>query len=323
VNPARSSTHACMMKRGSATMLFLMRVAISVFVLAGISTSADQSSTNGSASTSSTNASSPAKTHGKTTAAVSVMPCISQESPLGEYFTETKPGKVDVLTMPTVSVDKPYRGWLGIVFEWGPWAFALLLVLVSFLQALILEHHKKLFDRLATAASINSQAVLNAERPWVIVNAQIETSKHGTLNETFNLFIELKGRTPAIILQGRAEEPLSVNGEYELPDEPPYKQTTKNKSAQELLLVPGDSALSISVTPTNVARGSQTCFDLQELRREMYFYGRVVYRDMLEKDQNGKPVIRETRWCFRYIPTSSDKPALLERAGKSSYNRYS
>lgn len=230
--------------------------------------------------------------------------------------------------MPTVMLDKPYSGGWGIVYDWGPWAFAFLLVFVSGLQALILrrqatimEDHKKIFDRLADAASINSQAVLNSERPWVVVAAKIQPSKHGLMSESFELYGELKGRTPAIILQGWAEEPaLSVKYQNELPEEPVYKDSERSRVAHELLVVPGDPPFSIYLTPTNVPLNSPKCLALQEMREEMYFYGRVVYVDMLEKDQNAKPVIRETRWCFRYIPGN---PGFAVKGGKPAYNHYS
>jgi hypothetical protein len=56
------------------------------------------------------------------------------------------------------------------------------------------------------------------------------------------------------------------------------------------------------------------------MREEMYFYGRVIYVDMLEKDQSGRPVMRETRWCFRYIPGN---PGFVVKGGKPAYNHYS
>src|ERR1019366_2678504 len=151
-------------------------------------------------------------------------------------------------------------------------------------QASIMEDHRTIFDRLAKAASVNAHAVLNGERPWGIVTAKIQPSKLGLASESFELYGELKGRTPAIILQGWAEEPaLSVKHESEMTEEPFYKNTERSRVAHELLIVPGDPPFSIYLTPTHVPPNSQKCLDLQEMKEEMYFYGRVVYVDMLER----------------------------------------
>lgn len=98
-----------------------------------------------------------------------------------------------------------------------------------------MEDHRISFDRLAKAASLNAQAVLNAERPWVIVTAKIQPSKLGIASESFELYGEVKGRTPAVILQGWAEEPaLSVKQESELPEEPVYKNTERRYASEEV-----------------------------------------------------------------------------------------
>jgi hypothetical protein len=302
----------------------LLTVAICFSLLGGTPSFADQSGANSNQTTHSTRQSSASKP----TVAGSAEPSIPNEPSCKDQAPSKNPSKVDILTMPTVAIDRPYTGIRGIIYDWGPWAFALLLVIVSGFQALLLarqakimEDHRISFDRLAKAASLNAQAVLNAERPWVIVTAKIQPSKLGIASETFELYGEVKGRTPAIILQGWAEEPaLSVKHESELPEEPVYKSTERSRVAHELLIVPGDPPFSIYLTPTHVPLNSQKCLDLQEMKEEMYFYGRLVYVDMLEKDQSGKPVIRETRWCFRYIPGN---PGFVVRGGKTAYNHYS
>jgi|HubBroStandDraft_6_1064221.scaffolds.fasta_scaffold58630_3 hypothetical protein len=45
-----------------------------------------------------------------------------------------KPQKVEVISIPPISSEKPYGGIVGYFYDWGPWAFTALLVVVGGLQ---------------------------------------------------------------------------------------------------------------------------------------------------------------------------------------------
>jgi hypothetical protein len=175
----------------------------------------------------------------------------------------------------------------------------------------------------ADAALLNAQALINAERPWIIV-----TAKRKDDNDVFMVYGELQGRTPAKIISGWGNHIIvpEILGERStaidnLPDEPPYKPEG-TEIPYEILAVPGQTPFSIYVFPvyTRIKPNFELWRKIENFEEVLFLFGRLVYTDTLTKDPDGKPTEHETRWCFKYIPSKPE--GMITKSGKPSYNRY-
>jgi len=159
----------------------------------------------------------------------------------------------------------------------------------------------------AEVALSNARTVINAERPWIIVSWKIE-------GDSVIVYGQIKGRTPARILRGWGDY-VFVAHESDLPDEPQY--TTTLDLPFDLLQVPEDGPFSTFLNPIDTWRLTPRWDKIMLMEEALYYFGRIVYTDMVCMDADGKPTTHETRWCFRYIP-----PGAVPMAGKPTYNRY-
>jgi len=192
------------------------------------------------------------------------------------------------------------------------------LVLVGIIGILVairtlddLKTQTAIAGKAANAALRNAEAVINAERPWIIVTAKM------TEYDSIDVVGEIQGRTPANIISGWGNH-LIVPSKSNLPDEPPYGLEGIAVEHQ-FLAVPGRPPFSIYLEPVSTLRLGERWEKLSNGDEHLFVFGRVVYTDMLTTDSDEKPILHETRWCFQLILTS---PPILLKSGKHGYNRY-
>jgi len=176
--------------------------------------------------------------------------------------------------------------------------------------------------RAAKAALLNAQALINAERPWIVMTAK----RTGTENtDEFMIYGEVQGRSPAKIISGWGDHitipqvqgyKASSDG---LPDEPPYNSETA--LTYEMLAVPGQTPFLVyAFRVSHISSDVELWRRIGAFEEVLFLFGRLIYTDILTKDSNGKPTEHETRWCFQYTPSKPE--GMVTKAGKPAYNRY-
>ncbi|SRR5229473_3863779 len=166
----------------------------------------------------------------------------------------------------------------------------------------------------AEAARLNAQAVINSERPWIVVSARPHQSTAGS----FVFTATNKGRTPAVFESGTFD--LTFDSyPHTLPTLPQYAcPFTPDRT-----LIGQDDGFDIplngvpSVNPESVIKTAEITKQVKIGSTFLLFYGKIIYKDVLNRD--GKEAIRhETRWCYCFDVSSGQ----LVRSGPEEYNRY-
>jgi hypothetical protein len=214
------------------------------------------------------------------------------------------------------SLDRLYRRymWATIIGVAG----GFIGVVLIFWQNILVGRSVKLAKASADTALLSAQAVINSERPWVVIFAA--NTKRGAFFRAGN-----SGRTPAEIISFSAECKC-VENLRELPPEPEFKS---RKTPQIKILMPGgkfgESQDIELLSEEEFVDFADTC------RRESgnrplgvapklsVLYFRVIYTHA------GGPVMPnvppyESRACFCFQPADAGDP--LGVCGNESYNRY-
>ncbi len=208
-----------------------------------------------------------------------------------------------------------------------------------------LIHQTKATKVAAKAAMLNAQAVIDAERAWIVVSIEEEFAPlplgHGGMtegriiqennrrgNEAFmaNLKGEPKvfyvsclnqGRTPARIISVCAAH-LFIDRPENLPTPPDYSAPTRMPT--QTFIVSRDSfRFQPGFSPRSVWENAREARSLKADDNFLIYYGRVVYEDILAFGGQGDRVQRESRWSFCCFMDSDDLPV---RSGPGEYDRY-
>jgi hypothetical protein len=169
----------------------------------------------------------------------------------------------------------------------------------------------------AQGAFLNAQAVINAERPWMLISVKSSPGEMGG----FDVRIRNRGRTPAMVTEARMGC-VAVNkvSDLPLPAVFPMDNPIKNK-----VIIPGgrahivwfDQRLFKALLGDDLPQSSS--------QKQIFVHGKVLYRDLANPDRS---VIHETRWIGLYqFPSEDDEGNSIfriEGIGVSDeYDRYS
>jgi hypothetical protein len=166
----------------------------------------------------------------------------------------------------------------------------------------------------AQAALLNAQAIINAERPWILISVEPSAEK---LN-SFTVIATNRGRTPASIIAKSEHTKIAID-EHALPGVPEYDFQAPIPFIPRIL-VPGESTPIKSVGREDLLGlcGSEEAFKRIENWEEKFFiYGKVVYRDLIASADNQ---LHETNWCCWYIRGRQMDGLVI--AGPSAYNAH-
>src|SRR6266850_8406258 len=141
----------------------------------------------------------------------------------------------------------------------------------------------------AGAALLAAQAMINAERAWLVPTMHDPTEINEPARSTLTL-ITNTGKTPAIIVE-RAHVGHCIKRDALLPEVPNYERGVKIMGVG-VPLAPG---LVLPITAGIEDRRVSERIKNEELL--LYVYGFVKYCDILDRTK-----IHETRYCFRYFP---------------------
>lgn len=162
-------------------------------------------------------------------------------------------------------------------------------------------------SKTADAAALNAQAIINAERPWLV----IEIRRPEITGEYFFTFAN-KGRTPAQFISGDAA--------FSFQTPPAYPEPIIPGSAP--FLKP-DETLIVQGAGFEIYRGGIKPWEqVARVRRELgddnfsllFYYGRIVYADVID----GEDSQHETCWCYAFMP-QLDK---FIATGPEGYNKH-
>jgi hypothetical protein len=158
----------------------------------------------------------------------------------------------------------------------------------------------------ADAALLNARAVINSERPWMIIEL---TPIPGVPKEGYVVFRAWnRGRTPAEILAYQGNFFYHGHDEQFKPD-PTFKPL---ETRYRVCISPGNSIEIYGFSLTGSLPPDHWEW-MQKERKYMYFYGNIVYRDLISNEEH------ESRFCYWLSPA----PGVgLIMGGDRNWNKY-
>src|SRR3984957_18501013 len=168
----------------------------------------------------------------------------------------------------------------------------------------------------AEAALLNAQALINAERPWIMVTVEEVVGPSGG----FNLYMTDKARTPAMVTDAYigcvAVEDLSA-----LPTKAPYGP---GSMAKDRIVLPDEKQLMTWFSGVTLKKIVGETFPSAPWDGDIFVFGKVVYRDLLSPSSSDA---HETRWIGLYqLPTGESGDSIFSFQGigvPDEYDRYS
>jgi hypothetical protein len=165
----------------------------------------------------------------------------------------------------------------------------------------------------AEAALLHAKAIMNAERPWVLITIVPSRS----IENGFTVIATNRGRGPAQVIAAAEETTIVVDETY-LPAKPEYKSQDSESPFVSIILLPGEfmNLKSFSRDDVKALCGSDEAFRrIENWEERIFLYGKVTYRD-LAAPPDSPP--HETGWCCRYI--HGRQKSGLVMAGTQEYN---
>ena len=168
----------------------------------------------------------------------------------------------------------------------------------------------------AAAALLRTQAVVDSERPWIVITVE----PFLTMENSFKVMATNRGRTPAQLTATVDQVSVAVD-ESQLPPEPQFDPTLANSLPAPVILLPGES---VGIRPFSRDEVNSICKSSEDLQRielweeKIFLFGKVTYRELLSLPGREE---HETIWCCRYIHGES-KSALVV-TGPPAYNHHS
>ncbi len=166
--------------------------------------------------------------------------------------------------------------------------------------------------RTARAALLNAEAVINAERPWLVVTWSSKPDWPGS----FLFGCKNRGNTPAKVVSMSAKY-LFVDKPENLPVPPDYSSVV---TMPDLPFKVGGDEFDIGngINATSIIKNAGKQELVETSREFLVYYGNVVYKDTFFPDSSPDG-FHETRWCFVYYAAGNKG---LKRNGPEEYNRY-
>jgi hypothetical protein len=195
---------------------------------------------------------------------------------------------------------------------WIASLIAVIGVIVAVYTLRAIEREAKEIRAVASAASLNAQAVINAERPWLVVATFFEKDKP----ELCRFECRNQGNTPAKIISISAN-PHFVTNPSTLLVQPDYSFPV---AMPDLTLIVHSDSFQIGhgIRARQFIESRGRWESVLWANEFLVYYGNVVYQDTLYPESSSEG-IHETRWCFVYQP-GGDR--LFLRGGPEEYNRY-
>ena len=173
----------------------------------------------------------------------------------------------------------------------------------------VLKQHVKS----AEAALLHAQAIINAERPWVLITIVPSRS----IENGFTVIATNRGRGPAQVVAASEETRIAID-ETHLPSLPEFKSEDAETPFVSIILLPGEfmNLKSFCRDDVKALCGSDEAFRrIENWEERIFLYGKVTYRDLAAPTDRPP---HETGWCCRYI--HGRQKSGLVMAGSHEYN---
>jgi hypothetical protein len=167
----------------------------------------------------------------------------------------------------------------------------------------------------AQAALLSAQAVLNSERPWILIT--VEPSR--SLENSFTVMATNRGRTPARIIETMDRNKIVID-EKRLPATPEFRNVERSTPFTPIILLPGEFT---AIKPFSRDDVKGLCDSEERFKRietweeKVYLYGKVLYRDLISPADSPA---HETNWCCWYIHGRQNSGLVI--AGPPEYNSH-
>jgi hypothetical protein len=165
----------------------------------------------------------------------------------------------------------------------------------------------------AQAALLNAQAIIDSERPWLLISVEPSMGAENT----FIVMVTNRGRTPASIVAIAEQLRIAID-ESHLPSSPEYDNAEPTPPLVPIILLPGESS-GIKQFSREEAQG--VCDSEERFKRvanwdeKIFLFGKIVYRDLIGPVDRQ---IHETSWCCWYIHGRQKSGLVI--AGPPGYN---
>ena len=176
--------------------------------------------------------------------------------------------------------------------------------------------------RSADAAFLNAQAVINAERPWVMIQIKEDRVDDNAVvifsRRSFQITIFNYGKTPAHITNCKGPTiKFLETPDSDLPTPPDYGTSA---AWNKRFLAPNDSLpIGDPIYPSDIKMGTviNAALEGQRVKGDLVVYGLIEYNDRVSEKGY------RTAFCYRYekMPLSSMGGHLLT-SGPAIYNEY-
>lgn len=167
----------------------------------------------------------------------------------------------------------------------------------------------------AQSSLLQAQALVNAERPWILVT----TEPTRGVESSFEITATNRGRSPATITLA-LDQVLFAADEAHLPGLPDFKAVESSARFVPMILLPGESA-TLKTFSREDARGfceSEEIFkSVESWEQRLYLCGKVAYSDL--NAAAGKET-HATNWCCWYI--HGKQRSALVPAGGAEFNAH-
>lgn len=179
-------------------------------------------------------------------------------------------------------------------------------------QAATTEVHSRSFEKSAEATLLNAKALINSERPWILITAVPNSAPR----RSFTIMAKNVGRTPATLTSWSLEIEFTDHS-TDLPRPPVFGDDHPWPS--RIILVAGEqrAITSVSEAMVRVAAGTRERISNIEAMFEFAFaFGYVRYKNLLDPSTVDA---YETRWCYWFPPITGDEQAAPMGAGIGEY----
>ncbi len=239
-----------------------------------------------------------------------------------EDGVRNNPPQIIVTNPAPVPVPLPWT-----LYERIAWAANLVLVVLAYVGIMLAVSALKKIERQtrytetaaeaaaasAQAALLNAQAVINSERPWILVTVEPSPSSENS----FTIMATNRGRTPARMIAHAERTRIAIDEEH-LPSPPEYTKEEPKAPLLPIILLPGESTPIKQFSRGDVREicGTEEEFSrLETWEEKLFFYGKVTYRDLIAPADNQ---VHETNWCCWHIHGRRNSGLVM--AGPPEYN---
>ena len=261
-------------------------------------------------------------------------PPVSSSSPQGAASPTTEGETIgsprDFQPPPRITaINPPAVAPVWTLHEQISWAAGLILVILGYAGILMAVSLLKKIARQtayaeaaadaatasAQAALLHAQAVVHADRPWILITPEPSLS----VENSFTVVATNRGRTPARIIEIEVRSRITID-ERRLPHTPEYPHEERSAPFNPIILLPSEST---PIKPFSREDVKGLCDSEERFRRietweeKLYLYGKVLYRDLIAPADGP---VHETNWCCWYIHGRQNSGLVI--AGPHEYNSH-